>query len=146
MNKSSTIAPYISALTAGVVGGLSLVLNDIIFFQSGFSFLLLFSGLFGFLAYGSMGLLFASILLIPLKPIFRKYSLSISCVVFLNAGIVVPLLLQHGLNQFHAHGIDPYSREEKWNTITRMIAICSIGGVSSFSAWFTLKMERISGN
>ncbi len=144
MNEN-TSAPYIASLTAGVIGGLYLALNELIFFRDGFSFL--FAGLLGIFLYGLLGLLFASILLFPLKPIFKKCSLSISCISFLVAGIIVPLLLQHGLNQIHAHGIDPYSPEEKWGTMSRMAIICSIGAASSFSAWFTLKRElQASGN
>ena len=144
MNKS-TKASYIASLTAGVVGGIYFALNEILIFRGGFS--LLFAGLFGFLSYGLLGLLFAEILLIPLKPLFRRFSLSISGIAFLTMGILVPLILQHGLNQFHVHGIDPYSLEERWDTISRMITTCSIGAASSYGAWFTLKRElKISGN
>ncbi|WNZ57500.1 hypothetical protein QT397_09220 [Microbulbifer sp. MKSA007] len=140
-----TNATYIASLTAGVVGGFYLALNELIFFRDGFSFL--FPGMLDIFLYGLLGLLCASILLFPLKPIFNKYPLSFSCISFLAAGIVVPLLLQHGLNQIHAHGIDPYSPDEKWGTISRMAIICSIGAASSFSAWFTLKRElRASSN
>lgn len=135
-----TSAPFIASLTAGVVGGLYLAANELLFLREGFSFL--FAGLGGFFFYGVMGLLFASILLYPLKPIFRKCPLFISCAAFLMAGIGVPLLIQHGLNQVHAHGVDPYSSEEIEGTIERMTIICSIGAVSSFGAWFTLKWER----
>jgi len=132
-------APYVSALTIGATGSVYLAINEALFINGAFSFLL--AGLLGFILYGLIGLLFASILLIPLQPLFNKSSLPISLAIFLIVGILIPLIIQHGLNQINAHDIDPYSPEEKWGTIARMTIVCFIGAAGALSAWFTLKRE-----
>ena len=143
--KKFSNATFVSGATVGIVGGLFFAANELIFFNSGMSFL--FAGAVGLFMYTLLGLLFSSILLIPLKPLFHKFSHLFSCVIFLITGFTIPLLLQYWLNQFHAHGIDPYSAEEISGTVVRMIVICSIGAMGAFSAWFTLlKENRANGS
>lgn len=141
MNKCSN-ATAISALTMGMAGSLFLAVNEIIFHRDGFAFLL--SGLVGFFLYGIIGFLFAWLLSFPLKPIFKSSSHPLSFFIFLAIGIFVPLLILHGANQIHVHGVDPYSPEEFWATIWRMTAVCSIGAAGSVGAWYTLLREKKS--
>jgi len=140
--KEKSSATYISGLSTGIAGGLFLAINEIYFYKSGISFLL--AGLIGFFLYGVIGLAFTSLLIILFKPIFKKCSLPVSCIIFVATGILVPLFILHWDNQIPAHGIDPYSPQEILGTLATMFIICFIGAIGAFSAWFTLRKESQS--
>ncbi|WP_308365345.1 MULTISPECIES: hypothetical protein [unclassified Microbulbifer] len=134
-----------SGISVGVLGGVFLGVNEILFHDSGLLSLLAFpvgGGLFFIL-----GSILAFLLLLPLKPIFIYFKPFFSFITFVAVGAGIPFWIDHSINKIHAHGIDPYSEGNLLQTVIIVAIHCFLGAVGAVSAWITLrKIDARSDN